>query len=213
MAAGHLGLRLPPAARDTDDQLLGAAALGALIVAPVNLLAAVAVVLVAIGWPAQRVSTARRRRMDALLDELPLAVELLSVGIHAGAPIGEAIGALAGRLPGPVGLALTRTAEQLRAGWLLSDAGDALLEDLGESVRPLVGVLLAASRDGEPLAPSLERLLADLHAARRRRVEVATRRLSVRLLLPLVACILPAFALLTVAPLAVASLRSLPRHP
>lgn len=213
VVAGQAGIVLPPGGGEADDRLLGVAVLGALALLPVDPLVAAGMLVAAVGFAARRAVRLRQRRLDEVLEELPLAVELLSVGIHAGATIGEAVDALAGRLPGPVGLAVTRTAGHLRAGWLLRDACEALLEDLGEPVRPLVGVLLAASRDGEPLAPSLERLLDDLNAARRRRVEVATRRLAVRLLLPLVACILPAFALLTVAPLAIASLRALPRHP
>ena len=44
---------------------------------------------------------------------------------------------------------------------------------------------------------------------RRRRAEVAARKLPVKLLFPLVLCILPAFALLTVVPVIVSSLRAL----
>ena len=45
--------------------------------------------------------------------------------------------------------------------------------------------------------------------ARQIRAEEAARRVPVRLLFPLVLCVLPAFALLTVAPLLAGALRSL----
>jgi tight adherence protein C len=61
------------------------------------------------------------------------------------------------------------------------------------------------------LGPALERLGAELKLDRRRRAEEEARRVPVRLLGPLVACILPAFGLLTVVPLLAASLKALPR--
>jgi len=44
---------------------------------------------------------------------------------------------------------------------------------------------------------------------RRRKAEEAARRIPVKLLFPLVGCTLPAFALLTVAPLIAGAVRSL----
>src|SRR3712207_6889914 len=48
---------------------------------------------------------------------------------------------------------------------------------------------------------SLDRLAFEVRADRRRRAEEAARRVPVKLLFPLVLCTLPAFALLTMAPL------------
>jgi hypothetical protein len=58
--------------------------------------------------------------------------------------------------------------------------------------------------------PGLERLGLELRLDRRRAAEQQARRVPVRLLGPLVMCTLPAFALLTIVPLLVASLRALP---
>jgi pilus assembly protein TadC len=72
-------------------------------------------------------------------------------------------------------------------------------------------VLVASERYGAPLLPGLERLGAEVRLQRQRRAEEAAGRIPVRLLFPLVGCILPAFALLTVAPLIAGALRAL-RH-
>ena len=66
-----------------------------------------------------------------------------------------------------------------------------------------------AERYGAPLEPRLDRLVDEVRAARRRRSEEAARRVPVKLLFPLVGCILPAFGLLTVAPLIAGALRTL----
>jgi tight adherence protein C len=70
-------------------------------------------------------------------------------------------------------------------------------------------VLLASERYGAPVGAGLERLAAEVRADTRRRAETAARRVPVKLLFPLVVCILPAFGLLTVAPLVAGALRSL----
>ncbi len=77
---------------------------------------------------------------------------------------------------------------------------------LGEAVRPLAAALVAAERYGTALGPSLDRVAIDARSIRRRQAEEAARRLPVQMLFPLVACILPAFGLLTVVPLLAASL-------
>ena len=76
-------------------------------------------------------------------------------------------------------------------------------------MRPLVSVLLASERYGTPLLPALDRVAVDARARRRVAADEAARRVPVKLLFPLVLCILPAFALLTVVPLLAGALRSL----
>ena len=74
---------------------------------------------------------------------------------------------------------------------------------------PLASALRGAARYGAPLGASLERVAVDARILRRRRAEEDARRLPVQLLFPLVLCVLPAFGLLAVVPLLLASLRSL----
>ena len=83
------------------------------------------------------------------------------------------------------------------------------LDDLGDAAVPLVAALRGSARYGTPLRGPLEQVAADARTMRRRRAEEEARTLPVRLLLPLVLCILPAFGLLAVVPLLVASLRAL----
>ena len=75
--------------------------------------------------------------------------------------------------------------------------------------RPLVEALADHDRYGTPLGPVLERVSIDSRLRRRRQAEEAARRLPVTLLFPLVLTTLPAFALLTIAPLLVGPSRSL----
>ena len=75
-------------------------------------------------------------------------------------------------------------------------------------MRPLADALRTSARLGSPAAPALARLAAEVRADVRRRAEARARTVPVRLCFPLVACVLPAFALLTVAPVVLGGLRT-----
>jgi tight adherence protein C len=142
----------------------------------------------------------RRRRRDAvILRELPVVVDLIGVAVAAGCTPYLAIEHAARFGP-------RRTAQSLRdvvQACALGQALDGALRDLGSSVatlRPLTEALRTSARLGSPAAPALARLAAEVRADVRRRAEAHARTVPVRLCFPLVACILPAFALLTVAP-------------
>ncbi|MGH9275333.1 MAG: hypothetical protein ACRDZU_11865, partial [Acidimicrobiales bacterium] len=113
-------------------------------------------------------------------------------------------------VPVPVGAALRAADAAATRGQPRSEALVEALTPLGDRARALGHVLADHLHYGVALTPGLERLGLELRLDRRRRAELEARRVPVRLLGPLVACILPAFALLTVVPLLAASLRALP---
>jgi tight adherence protein C len=151
----------------------------------------------------------RARRAAEVRRHLPEAVDLLALAVGAGMTVPLAVAAVARRAPGPVGGELAEVVAETAAGRRLGDALALLPRRLGEDARPLAAALIASERDGAPLAEGLDRLASELRADRRRRAEEAARRVPVTLLFPLVSCILPAFALLTVAPLLAGALRAL----
>lgn len=159
--------------------------------------------------PSWRDRRSAGRRAAAVERALPDAVDLLVLGVEAGLNVHLALGALARRGPEPLAGEIARLLAEAGRGRRLADALDELPVRLGESVRPLVAALGATERYGAPLREGLERLAADVRRARRRRAEEAARRVPVKLLFPLVFCTLPAFALLTVAPLLAGAFGSL----
>jgi pilus assembly protein TadC len=148
-------------------------------------------------------------RRVAVIHALPDTLDLLMVGADAGLTPVEALGAVALWAPPPFAAALAAVGARQRVGDRFSEAVDVLVETLGEPARPLAGVLRAADRDGAPLGPALRTLAAGARDDRRRHTEVAARRLPVALLFPLALCILPALALLTLAPVASGLLHTL----
>ena len=91
------------------------------------------------------------------------------------------------------------------SGLSLADALDAEAART-PALRPLLALLAVSERSGAPVAAPLMRLAAATRAQSRRRAMARARTVPVRLLFPLVFLVLPAFLLLTVAPVVLASL-------
>ncbi|MDP1804376.1 MAG: hypothetical protein Q8K72_04355, partial [Acidimicrobiales bacterium] len=147
---------------------------------------------------------------DAIARALPDTVDPLILASSAGLGLPLAHPLVAAHAPPPVGEALLAADAGARLGQPRADALLSALEPLGERAYALGQVLGDHLRYGVALLPALERARFELGLDRRRRAELAARRVPVQLLGPLVACVLPAFGLLTVVPLLGASLRALP---
>ena len=154
-------------------------------------------------WREQRMLSERLGR------ELPEVIDLLRVCAAGGLSVRLSVECVAGIAPGLITGAFAAAVRAAAAGASLADALEEHAGTLGHTVRPLVSALAASERYGVAVAPSLERLATDARAEERRQGEARARKVPVRLLFPLVLCILPAFALLTVAPLIAGGLESL----
>jgi Flp pilus assembly protein TadB len=140
-----------------------------------------------------------RRHDDELARELAIAVDLVGVGVAAGCTPYLAVELGAAWSPPLVRAALTDVVRACALGQSFDDA----LRELGQRIAPmrvLTDAMRTSARLGAPVAPALARLAADVRADLRRRAEARARTVPVRLCFPLVGCILPAFALLTVVP-------------
>ena len=154
----------------------------------------------------------RRRAHAAIAEAVPDVIDLFAVAIASGLNTRLALGAVAERAPpGDLADALARVERHVACtGARLADAIERLPEELATDViRPLVAAITDAERYGAALGPTLDRLAEDARRNRQRQAEEAARRIPVKLLFPLVTCILPAFGLLTVAPLIAGGLRAL----
>lgn len=149
--------------------------------------------------------TARRGRDE----DLPECVELLRLCVGAGHDAVASVALVAHHGAGPVAAALSAATRESAAGTALADALARALGVLGPGPAALAHQLGDHLRHGTALLPMLDQRAFELRLARRRAAEERARRVPVRVLLPLVTCILPAFALLTVVPLLAGSLGSL----
>jgi tight adherence protein C len=192
-----------------DARRLGSALVVAALALPVLPPAAVPAGLVVWALPALSGRRRERRRLARIAADLPDVVDLLVLAVGAGLTVRLAVAAVARRAPGPLGAELARAGQEADLGRRLADALDDLPARAGEATRPLVAALVASERYGASLGAGLERLAHEVRADRRRRAEEAARKVPVKLLFPLVSCTLPAFGLLTVAPLIASAVQSL----
>jgi tight adherence protein C len=199
------GPRDPAAGRaDAAARRVGATltlALAALLVSP---LLALPVGAVTWAWPAWRARSERSRRHQVLVEAMPDVVELFRLSVGAGLSVHLALRAVVVRIGEPALTPLVEVVARQDRGQPLAEALEGLTAH-GETWRPLSSALVAAERYGSALAPALDRVSIEARDLRRRQAEETARRLPVLMLFPLVLCILPAGALLSVVPLVAAS--------
>jgi tight adherence protein C len=150
------------------------------------------------------VNAPRRRRRarrddEALVADVPVAVDLVAVAVGAGCNPFRAVAVAIGWCPRRIAAVLSAIERDVALG----ASFDAALRDAGDrtpSLRGLTEALRTSARLGSPTVAVLAQLAQEVRADVRRRAEARARTVPVRLLFPLVFCILPAFALLTVLP-------------
>ena len=189
---------------------IGRAAVAVPLVIVVGGLAWGALLGIALGvLPVLARRSAEKTRLRSIERELPLVVELYGIAIRSGLNITMATRAVARRADGPIADALSHAVDQVDKGRRIADALEDVIGHTSDSARPLIHGLLSAERYGAALADTLDRLALEYRAAEIRRAERTAKRLAITLLFPVAGCTLPAFALLTVAPLLAGSLGSL----
>ena len=136
-------------------------------------------------------------------------IDLLQVALSAGHSIHGALAVvepIAGQ--GPVARRIVAAVGGVSRGeGLLVALGDEMA-DGSPGVRALFVTLAAGVRSGSPVIPALQRLGDSERLRRRRTTQARIRRLPVTMLAPLVLLVLPAFVLLTIAPVLLAVARS-----
>ena len=175
----------------------------------------ITIVIIVVGIAVNRIGAAWtrvmvRRATHAPADDIAELTGHLAVALHTGNGITEALMAARHLSPGAAAVAAA-----LRNGHRIEEAL-AQLPQTSASIR-LTHTLIAAHRDGLPVAMTVHQLADDAHEAGRRAVETSIRRLPTTLAFPVVMCTLPSFLLITVAPMMLGALGQLaplvsPRH-
>ncbi|MBM3742357.1 MAG: type II secretion system F family protein [Actinobacteria bacterium] len=137
---------------------------------------------------------------------VPEMIDTLLVLVRAGHGPVAAISQLHNWVPTDIKPPLYRAHVELAAGQRFGDVIKKLRNDLGPGVFPVCDILASADRDGLPITSILDQLSFHSHRERQRLREIETKELPVRLLFPLVCCILPSFVLLAMLPLLINSL-------
>ena len=180
--------------------LMGPAAL------PVALLAAAG----AFVMPDVALGRAAKRRRVAADGEVAQFLDLLAAASSAGLSAPAAIGRACTGVRGPLRRELEDAAAAVELGGRWRDELAAIAERLQlPDLRAAVVVIARTETLGSSLSESLQLLVADVRGSRRARAAERARTAPVKMLFPLVFMVLPAFLLLTVVPVLIATIRSL----
>ncbi len=150
--------------------------------------------------PGRRVTP--KKQAAVLVAAVPLAADLLALALGAGLTPYLALEVVARWAPPPVAVRF----EAVLAGARERRLVDALEAEAASCppLRAVLQALIASERLGAPAAPSLSRLAVEARLRARQEALARARTVPVRLLFPLVFLVLPAFLVLTVAPVLLA---------
>ncbi|NYG58978.1 Flp pilus assembly protein TadB [Nocardioides daedukensis] len=138
--------------------------------------------------------------------ELPHVIQLLAMVLASGAALPDAVRQVTRALPGPATAALRRSEARLSVGVAPELVWSELARQPGFE---RVGRALArAHGSGVPVAEVVRRLGVDLAREARADAEDRARTVGVRAALPLGLCLLPAFLLVGIVPVVVASMQA-----
>jgi Flp pilus assembly protein TadB len=149
-------------------------------------------------------ASARRRRL-ALQRAAPLVADLLAAALAAGVPLERAVPVVGRAVGGPAGSALGRVHDLVSLGEPSAQAWARLAREPG--LGPIARCVARSARTGAPLAALLGTTAGELRAASAAAALAEVRAVSVRAVLPLGLCLLPAFTLLGIVPVVVGLLR------
>ena len=197
------------AARPTD--WVGASVLAALgtggyvllLMHRVQVAPLVAVVAGLLGWalPGAYLRSRARRRALAMRDDLPNAMDLLTVCVEAGLGFDQALTHVVDRFPGPLGAEMARVLRDQRMGTPRRQAMLTLLErvELPE-LTAFIHAVLQSEELGVRLGTTLRIQSDSLREQRRQRAEERASKAPIKMAFPMIFCILPALFAVILGP-------------
>jgi tight adherence protein C len=160
--------------------------------------------------PAFFVARVSRRRLRAIDRDVPLLLDVLSLASYAGLPPPAALRRAVDVMDGPLAAELSMALEDVDLGSRWRDRLERLSRDLDVAdLDRAVSVLIRSESIGSATAEPIAILADDIRASRRAIASERARKAPVQMLFPLVFLVLPAFLLLTVVPVLVATLGSI----
>ena len=156
-----------------------------------------------VGWfaPEWIVRSKARARQDEIGRTLPDALDLLSITVEAGLGFDSALQRVAQEMGGALGQELYRVVQEMQLGMSRQEAlrGLADRSDV-DALKEFVVAMIQADAFGISIAHVLRVQADELRLKRRQRVEETAMKIPVKMIFPLIMCILPATFIVLVGP-------------
>jgi tight adherence protein C len=149
-------------------------------------------------------------RREQMRRELPDALDLLTISVEAGLAFDAALSHVARNTTGPLAEEFFRVLQEMQIGLGRSEAMRALTDrtDLPE-LRGFVTSMVQADTFGIPIANVLRVQSKEMRVKRSQRAEELAQKVPVKILFPLIFCILPALFVVILGPAAIRIIDSL----
>ncbi len=143
-------------------------------------------------------------RAEVLQRALPDAIDLLTISVESGLGFDAAIAQVARNTEGPLSEEFARMLQEMQLGRGRTDA----LRSLGErtdlpDLRAFVSAMVQADAFGIPVAQVLRVQSSEIRVKRRQWAEEAAQKVPVKILIPLIFCILPCLFIAVLGPAAI----------
>jgi tight adherence protein C len=145
----------------------------------------------------------QKRQLD-LQKGLPDALDMMTVAVEAGLGFDAAMARVARNLEGPVAAEFARVLQEMQFGLSRIEALRSMVErtDLPE-LRRFVSAIVQSSELGISIGGVLREQSHEMRVLRRQRAEEKAQKLQVKILLPLITCLLPAMFIVILGPAAI----------
>ena len=143
-------------------------------------------------------------RMDTLQRALPDAIDLLTISVESGLGFDAACAQVARNTDGPLSEEFARMLQEMQIGRGRSEA----LRSMGDrtnlpDLRSFVSAMVQADAFGIPVGQVLRVQSSEIRVKRRQWAEEAAQKVPVKILVPLIFCILPTLFIAVLGPAAI----------
>ena len=148
-------------------------------------------------------------RGTAILDQLPDALDLLTISVEAGLGFDAAIVKVTEKMKGPLTDEFKRAASEQRVGKSRQEALRGISERVDvKELQNFISAIIQADQLGVSMSKVLRIQSETLRTERRQRAEEKAARAPILIMLPTVGCIFPSLFIVILAPAALSAMKS-----
>jgi tight adherence protein C len=159
-----------------------------------------------LGWfaPALWLYQLAYDRSERIRRDLPDALDLMTISVEAGLAFDAAMTQVARRTRGPLAKEFFRVQQEMAIGTSRADSMRSLGErtDVSE-LKAFLGAMVQADELGVPIAGVLRVQAGEMRVKRSQRAEELAQKVPVKIIFPLIACIMPCLFIVVMGPAAI----------